>query len=108
MKDKLEEAAILQLEETYHIETKNEFDAITLNLNSVVNEMIEFAKSSEVKDYHQKGLFTEEELKVFARRCWNASDDFREELDRIMSGNSNFDKPHSPNFKQWFDEHKKK
>ena len=53
-------------------------------------------------------MYTEEEVEKLLRKCWNAADDFREELDRICAGHSNFSTPHSPNFKKWFEQNKKK
>ena len=43
------------------------------------------------------------ELEKLLKECWEAADSYREQLDRIWAGNSNYDKPTYPNKKEWIE-----
>ena len=59
----LEVLAENYLRKSYDIKDINEFNAIKLRLSTVRGELVDFANSEEVKNIHQKGLYTEEEVK---------------------------------------------
>lgn len=46
-------------------------------------------------------LYTEEEIKKLLKQCWEASYDYTEQVFRINSGLSNFDKPTYLNKNEW-------
>lgn len=46
-------------------------------------------------------LYSKDDVKKLLNECWDAADSYREQLDRIYSGMSNFDKPTLPNRKKW-------
>jgi len=48
-----------------------------------------------------KENFTHDEVEKLLNKCWNAADSYREQLERINSGYSNYDKPTKLNKKQW-------
>lgn len=48
-----------------------------------------------------KYTFTPKELDEILRKCWEASADYKKQMDRINSGHYNFNEPINPNFEKF-------
>jgi hypothetical protein len=55
-----------------------------------------------------KDMIDPDDLIEMLGNCWDASDDYREQLDRINGGTSNFDKPTYPTKEEWINKILKK
>lgn len=53
-------------------------------------------------------VFFQDLVNKLLKKAWNASDDYREQSDRINRGRSNFHIPTYPNFKRWLSKTLKK
>jgi len=62
-----------------------------------------------VKEWKDDGspkekIFTEDQVLKLLDECWEAADDYRDQIERIASGRSNFDKPTLPDKEEWIKE----
>jgi hypothetical protein len=95
MKQTIEEAAKDQLYWNYRCESNAEYDSIEVRLDAVKRDMVEFAKSNFVKDFHIQGMYSEEEVLNIAGQVF------------AMTTLNNCEDPY-PLFIQWFRDYKKK